>query len=391
MNISDKKIVIATHVYTTGPAQDLEEYLNQKKCTKLLFIGHPLFYDPNIKGSGFEYFENGQIKKSQFEENKKNFGLKNFFGDFYKNIKFTFAVGTVWDLYVGSDNLNALSGILLRRLGRVKKVVYYVIDYNPKRFKNSLINLIYHKIDQFCVRHSDETWNLSSRMELGRKKYFNFSDRKQKVVPIGIWFDRFKKTDPSKKNQNTLVYFGHITKKQGIQHVISAVPSIVKVIADFKFMVIGGGNYLSDLKAQVKELGVSQHVFFSGFVKNHKEVEKMLSQCSLAIAPYEKYDDDDNLSFTYFADPGKIKSYLAGGLPVLLTDVPHNAHEIMRDGCGTVIEMNEAKIAEAVVRGLKDKIALEKMRQNARAYAKKFDWNIIFEENLTRILKSSKF
>jgi len=46
--LKDKSYVIVTHVFATGPAQDLEEYLSNLKVENLLFIGHPLFY---IKGS----------------------------------------------------------------------------------------------------------------------------------------------------------------------------------------------------------------------------------------------------------------------------------------------------------------------------------------------------
>jgi len=42
----------------------------------------------------------------------------------------------------------------------------------------------------------------------------------------------------------------------------------------------------------------------------------------LGVALYDKYDEFGNLSYTYFADPMKIKVYLAAGVPVMTTDVP---------------------------------------------------------------------
>ena len=74
------------------------------------------------------------------------------------------------DLFVGIDNLNALAGIFLRKLGAVRRVAYYVIDYTPRRFANPLLNRLYHWIDRTCVRHADVIWNLSSRMHKVRAR-----------------------------------------------------------------------------------------------------------------------------------------------------------------------------------------------------------------------------
>ena len=387
LNLQNKKIIIATHVYTTGPAQDLRDFLLTAKIRKLLFIGHPLFYQPRLKGSGYElYFGNTGEKKENYSKIRDNFGVWSYIRDFFNNIKYVTRNGRGWDLYVGSDNLNALSGLILRRFRYVKKCVYYVIDYNPIRFQNKLLNKIYHKIDQYCVRHCDETWNLSIRAKEGRKKYFNFSGGNQITVPIGIWYERFVRVNFSQVDKKTLVYMGHVLKKQGIQYVLEAIPKIIKEVSGFKFLVIGGGDYLLDLKKQADKLGVSKNIKFTGFVEDHREVEAMLSKGAAAVAMYEKYDEYGNLSFTYFADPGKLKSYLAGGLPILLSDVSRNAREIEKLGCGKIITTDKDSIAKAVIAILKNESKLEKMRQNALKYAEKYDWNLIFSKNLCRIL-----
>jgi len=386
-DFSNKKIVIATHVYTTGPAQDLRDYLVEQKTKKLLFIGHPLFYKEELKGPGYElYFGNTGEKKEKYLKIQDNFSVLTYFKDYFRNIRYVIKNGRNWDLYIGSDNLNALSGIMLRKMRFVRKCVYYVIDYNPNRFQNRLMNKIYHKIDQYCVKHCDETWNLSVRMKEGRKKYFNFSGGNQITVPIGIWFERIK-PGQNKSNFKKLAFMGHILKKQGVQYIVSAIPKIVESIPNFRFEVIGGGEYLLELKKLAKELKIEKHVKFYGFIESHQDVEQLLSSCDVAVAMYEKYDENGNLSFTYFADPGKLKSYLAGGLPIILTDVSYNAKEIEKLGCGKIITQDKESIAKAVVAMLKNEQKLAKMRHSALAYAQEYDWNLIFEKNLNRILK----
>jgi glycosyltransferase involved in cell wall biosynthesis len=376
--LPNKRIIISTHVYTTGPSQDLKKFLTDSKIEKLLFIGHPLFYNKVLKGSGFEKYCKGEKEKEYYSNLIKLPFVVSCFKDFFIKIYWGLRYGRGSDLYIGSNNLNALSGIVLRSLHVVKRTVTYVIDYNPKRFENRLLNYIFHKIDHFCVILCDETWNLSDRMKDGRKKYFNFEGGNQKTVPMGAWVNRIKPLPFEKTEKHTLVFMGHVTKKQGVQNVINAVPDIIKKIPDFRFLVLGGGPFLERLKEMVSELGVLRYIDFSGFVEDSVEVERKLSRCALAIALYEKYDDKGDLSFTYFADPGKIKLYLACGLPVLLSDVPYNALEIQNKKCGLIISEEKEMIANAVIELMSNQEKLKMYKENAYLYSKNFDWDRIF-------------
>ena len=384
--IRDKKIVISTHVYTTGPAQDLREYLLKKKISKLLFLGHPLFYDKSLKDSGYELYMDRVCRKKVYSDIRKRNPFISYARSFLLNIFWVIVTGPKYDLYVGCNNLNALAGVFLRKLGFVKRVVYYVIDYNPRRFPNPIVNYLYHLVDRVCVRYSDETWNLSARMSEARKKYFNFSCGSQRTVPVGVWVKRIKKPkDFEHIDKHTLVYMGHVVKSKGVQYVLKAIPSIAKNFPDFKFGIIGKGDYEGELKRLVKELKIGKYVDFMGYIESHEEVENLMSTFSGAVALYEKYVDG-NLTFTYFADPAKIKNYLACGLPVLLTDVPHSARDIEKNKCGLIIDLEEECIANAVIRLMGNSENLKNYRKNAVKYSKKFDWDKIFESNINRVL-----
>ena len=52
----------------------------------------------------------------------------------------------------------------MKTLGWVDKVVFYTIDFTPRRFKNKILNNFYLLIDKWCVKFADEVWNLSERM-----------------------------------------------------------------------------------------------------------------------------------------------------------------------------------------------------------------------------------
>jgi len=140
--------------------------------------------------------------------------------------------------------------LVLKFLGRVKKVVFYVVDYTPKRFENPLMNKIYHFIDRICVKNADEIWSLSPKMVTARMKFKNLKipERRNKIVPMGIWFDKIKRVAFSKVKKHSLVFMGHLVEKQGIQTVIKAIPRIITKVPDFSFLIIGKGSMKQNLK-----------------------------------------------------------------------------------------------------------------------------------------------
>jgi len=125
---------------------------------------------------------------------------------------------------------------------------------------------------------------------------------------------------------------------------------------------------------------LEKRVNFAGYIPNHYQMERLISGAACAVALYQKGDPERN--FTYYTDPGKIKDYLGAGLPVILTDVPHNAFEIEKAGCGKVIEAGEEEVAAAVIQMVKNEKKLKEYRKNALNFVKQYDWNKIFAEAL---------
>jgi glycosyltransferase involved in cell wall biosynthesis len=379
MPFSEKKIAIVSHVFLDGPSQALLKYLNGTKIKNTIFIGHPLLPKPGEKNISYlQLFRRGRKIKEKSKENiAQRFSL-HYLVNFFQSIFWIISTNKHWDIYIGVNNLNALSGIILRRLGKVNKVVYYVVDYAPRRFDNRLQNYIYHLADRLAVTYSNEIWNLSPRMNKARVKYKNLevNENKCKVVPMGVWLDRTKKATWGNVNRHQLVFMGHLLKKQGVQLVIEAIPEIVKKIKDFNFLIIGFGEYEPELRKKISQLKIERHVQFSKQILGYREREYAISKCGCAVALYEKGDYERN--FTYYADPGKIKEYLGAGVPIIMTDVPHNAYEIEKAGCGLVVEDNKDSLVKAIIKILKDEKRLKEYRRNALEYIERFDWTRIF-------------
>ena len=159
-----KKVLLVNHFYFTksgpvnGPANVICEYL-KNHSVQYLFLNYPL-----ILGSR-SFFEKNDGKSTIH----KNFGLniniplpiKSLF-EVINTIFFGFLYHA--DIYIAIDPLNALPGVFLKKLGLVKKTIFYSVDYTPTRFENVFLNAAYQKIDKFCAKFSDEVWNVSLRI-----------------------------------------------------------------------------------------------------------------------------------------------------------------------------------------------------------------------------------
>jgi hypothetical protein len=137
--LSKLSFVIVSHIAFTGHTQELENFLKQRSC-KLMLIGQPFSYAPQNESTATIY-EKGILKSAARFPQLKGPELVLYFKDFFATFYFILKFRSKFHIYVGVDPLNALVGLLLKRLGFVKVVIFYVIDYVPTRFKNRILKV----------------------------------------------------------------------------------------------------------------------------------------------------------------------------------------------------------------------------------------------------------
>ncbi|MEK7570684.1 MAG: glycosyltransferase [Patescibacteria group bacterium] len=371
-------IVIVAHKLTTQPDDDLVIYLNKKRYPDVLHICHS-FSDAPDRRSWFTWYKNGKVFKEQKTKDYKHLPEPMIYlKEWYFTWLWVLQSRQRWDRYIGMDGLCVFFGNVLRKVGLVRKTIYWAIDFVPNnRFTSQIKNKIYHFINIQGYKDSDEMWDLSPRMKEAREKYLGIKQtiyRSHKVVPYGTWIDRIKKYSFAQCDKNTVVFMGHLIEKQGAQLLIEAIPGIIKKNPNFRFKIIGGGQYKEQLIELAKKLHVLKYCDFRGKIPDHKVLEDEIAKSAVAVAPYIKKLD----TWTYYADPGKVKTYLACGVPVLLTDLPWNAKEIEKDQCGEIITEKLEDIQSSVLdlmRGEKN----QKYRDNAIVYAQNFNYTNIFD------------
>lgn len=389
--LSHKKIILVTHYRIYSAAQALCDFIRNNRCNELLYISHPLPLR-NIEETEKSFFEISHEKvvsnKSVAKKKFYNIVLSSFL-EMWLTFKWVFASKNTYDLYVGVDNLNALYGLILKKIGKVRRVAYYTIDYFPNRFENRLMNRIYHFIDKLCVKFADETWNVSKVMVDAREKYNNMNRElygRQHTVPIGIWYDNAPRKDFSRINKKKLIFVGHLLPHMGVDLIVKAMPEILKKIPDAKLEVIGGGEEEDSLRKLSDDLGVSGSIKFWGWIRDRAKLEKTMSDGSIGLATFNTEILDDKVKN---ADPGKIKDYMLLGMPVIATNAISTADVIEKTKCGIIIRYNTSDLANSVVRLLDNPNLLKKYRENALKYVAQFDYNKIFSKNLSRALNDN--
>ncbi len=376
--------IVVSHVRGLGPAQYLEEFL-VSRCRVVLSIRHPLICDSYSK-SEYRLFEDGLLVATGERQLRGPEGAIRC-QEVILTVSWVRRLAPRADFFFGIDALNSFCGILLRSIRSTKRVIFYTIDWSPNRFDRRALNGIYHLTDRAAALLANETWNVSPAIDSGRWRgsvgevIGQFAKKRTKIVEIGVvQIDRG--AEDGSRVSNRLVFLGHLLEKQGLQLVIEALPAISNSFHDVELFVIGDGPFLSALKELVRKLGLTERVTFHGYVEDDNEVFQLLRSSSVGLAPYLPLED----SFTRFADPGKLKNYLAAGLPILMTRVPYNADALEESGCAMVIEPTAAGVENAVCRLLSEDFDTRVIRrEKALNLMKGVDWESIFSNALTPV------
>ncbi|MCL4486897.1 MAG: glycosyltransferase [Chloroflexi bacterium] len=389
-NLAGTKIVIASYMhvmkgeFTTlgGPALALRNYC-ATRAARLLCIWQPLPISDTLDALA-EVFQDGSRKTHRLWSINWPFDREGGINLLYVALKardlladlyFGIRLRDRYDLWIGVEALNAIMGVVMRRAGIVRRVIYYNLDYGETRFKNALLNRVFHGLDRLAARHADMVWNLSDEMERTRSRLVGGRVRfaPQTTVPIGTDVDRITRLPLEQIGRYSVVYLGLLSDNTGAMLALDSMPAIVRALPHARLLIVGSGPLEGLMRARARTMGLEDKVEFRGRVSD-REVEETLRVCAVGLAPYAPDPD----SIKRFTDVTKPRMYMTCGVPVVITDVPPIAKEISAGGAGIIAPYDQVEFANAVVRILSDDDGLKEFRQNAVALASKYSWVDIF-------------
>ena len=133
------------------------------------------------------------------------------------------------------------------------------------------------------------------------------------------------------KGKKVILYQGAVNVGRGIEWMIEAMP----LLDNFVFYVIGDGDILKELKAKVKEMGLTDRIIFTGKVPFEKLPEYTV-HADIGI----NFLENSGLNY-YYSLPNRIFDYIREGIPVLASDFPEISKIITQYGVGTLINNYE--------------------------------------------------
>lgn len=375
--IEDATFAIVANGFADGPSQALRSHLEREGARRIVSISHPLLAEGDTR-------HEIEVRRPGLPPAVRRVALPC-------RPPYTYPLDLVVppraprvDGWFGFNGLACARGLVARARGRAGRVVYWCVDFVPERFGRSPLTRIYDAVDRECCRRADARFELSEAARDGRDARHGLPPEGRapaEVVPMGAWLERVPTTDADAGRRRRVVYLGHLVPRQGVGELIDAVVLLARRGAPVELDVIGRGELGEALRRRAAAGGVAESVRFHGFVEDHREVEAILAGASVAAAPYDTGVD----SFTRFADPGKLKAYLAAGLPIVTTDVPPNAGVLARDGGAAVVPFSAAAIADAIEDCVTDPALWRARREAALGLAREYDWPVILGRALASV------
>jgi glycosyltransferase involved in cell wall biosynthesis len=375
-----KNILILSHISESyAPTFPFLSFLKQRDNIKLHYILHPLV-NTGIKKSVFNKFYNKKECIVIEKRYTKKISIYSYVQNFLQNIIWVLQKGEKYDVCFGLNNLNALSGLILRLLGRTDKVVFYTVDYSIRRFNNYIINFLYNLNDKICVKFCDYTLSVSPRI-IDVRTRMGLSKRRNLLQPNGVHLKTIvKKTVCNISNPIKLIYAGHITKSKGIHLIIKALYELRKTV-NFQLDIYGDGPFLKNLEGLIAKHRLHTQIKLMGNIE-HNKILLRYTDYDIGIALYTQDD-----SFNYYCDPVKVKEYLAAGLITIISDVPYIAEVIEERELGYKTS-NSIEDIKRVLELALDKKNISKTKKNIRNCNLELDWDSLFKRNYNYIMSN---
>jgi len=374
MKLNASNFTIVSNGFADGPSQALRDYLNKHKANHVTVVVHPLVAG-NQNMHLIHTYKKGKLLR------KKSIRMLNNPPYTYVLDSFIPARLVKDSVWFGFNNLACLKGLIRRSFGGTQKVVYWAVDFVPDRFGPGFATKVYDAVDRYVCTHADYRVELTQEGLDGRNEYMGVSEEKLApsiVVPMGAWLSRTPKTSKGSWSQKKIVYMGHIVERQGVDNVVKAMALLVKRDPLIKLDIVGGGPDEHKMKELAEKLNVTKHITFHGFVESHEDVERLLSEATVAVAPYAKIPSN----FSVTSDPGKIKAYFGASLPIVMTDVPPIAKVLSEKGAGLICEDNPGSVTEKIMEYLGDEKLWSRARAASADMAKEYDWEVILSTKL---------
>lgn len=208
------------------------------------------------------------------------------------------------------------------------RFAYWIGDYFPT---NDWKILLYEKLKKYYHDRIATTYYLSDRINKCMNNGQLSHSVKRRTVAWGMKRQHIKKKTIYKQ---TLAFVGVMKPSQNIELILKYIHEHPR----YKLKLIGvcENTYVKTIQSIIKRDKLEHRVWFPNSFVPEDQLGKELEDCCIGLALYKS----DKSQFTWYTDPGKIKTYLEFGLPVIMSDTSAIKGQIIQLHCGEIVKNN---------------------------------------------------
>ena len=173
-------------------------------------------------------------------------------------------------------------------------------------------------------------------------------------------------------SSNRLLLVGLLRRGQGVESVLDFIAANKEYC--LSLMGASANGFGEVIRRRIAEAGMNDRVFFPDHFVSDSELRDEASKCFAALALYDTAPDN----LTHYADPGKVKSSIEMGLPVVMTRISEIVPFVEKFQAGEVIDsVDDLPAAIAKIR-----CDPRRYFDGCRAFAAHFDYTRYYEASL---------
>lgn len=328
----------------------------------------------NDRAEGYAY-----PPRVHFQVLEKDLGSYRRAADFLNfNNADVLSVQHEFGIYGGPAGSHLLA--LLRELRMPVVTTLHTILSDPNAAQRKVMDELLERSDRLVVMARKGAQIL--------RETYGVPDAKIDIIPHGIpdlaFIDSgYYKTQFGVEGRNVLLTFGLLGPGKGIEHVIEALPQIVRRHPNVVYLVLGathpqllareGERYRLSLERLAEDRRVRGHVIFYNRFFSAEDLTQFIGATDIYLTPYLNEAQITSGTLAYVFGAGKV---------VVSTPYWH-AQELLADGRGVLVPFrNPRAIAEAVCGLLDDTPRMEKIRQDAHAMGREMIWHEVAQRYL---------
>ena len=207
--------------------------------------------------------------------------------------------------------------------------------------------------------------------ELARSTLKDHFETDAVVIPNGIDGNKYTNAKKSAEysGENTIGFIGRFEEpRKGLQVLLDSLPIVARFIPDVKYLIAGPGeskDYIKNIDPQLRN-----RIKFLGFLTDEMK-ESFLKSVKIYVAP-----NTGGESFGII-----LTEALSAGTAVVASDIPAFKAVLENGDAGTLFtNENSEELAKVLVALLRDGEKREKLSENGKLSAQKYDWQVVAEQ-----------